>query len=101
MIPGEIFCSDEEIIINNEAETIKLLVSNSGDRPIQIGSHYHFAEVNSALLFDRALTRGFRLNIIAGTAIRFEPGQTKEVYLVPFGGNRKVYGFNEVVMGDI
>lgn len=101
MIPGEIFCSDEEIIINNEAETIKLLVSNSGDRPIQIGSHYHFAEVNSALFFDRAVARGFRLNIIAGTAIRFEPGQTKEVYLVPFGGNRKVYGFNEVVMGDI
>tara|TARA_A100000164_G_C21615055_1_gene633970 strand:- start:314 stop:619 length:306 start_codon:yes stop_codon:yes gene_type:complete len=101
MVPGEFFCLNGKIIINEALEPVKVLVSNSGDRPIQIGSHYHFAEVNSALIFDRVSARGLRLNIIAGTAVRFEPGQTKEVYLVPFGGDRKVYGFNQAVMGDI
>lgn len=101
MVPGEFFCLNGKISINEELEPVKVLVSNSGDRPIQIGSHYHFAEVNSALIFDRVSARGLRLNIIAGTAVRFEPGQTKEVYLVPFGGDRKVYGFNQAVMGDI
>ena len=80
---------------------INLSVSNSGDRPIQIGSHYHFAEVNSALLFDRVRARGLRLNVASGTAVRFEPGQTKEVNLVPYRGNKRVFGFNGHVMGDI
>lgn len=101
MIPGQIFCIDGEIRLNDDRPSISVTVSNSGDRPVQIGSHYHFAEANSALVFDRVLTRGFRLNIAAGTAIRFEPGQTKDVNLVPFGGRRKIYGFNQDVMGDL
>ena len=101
MIPGEIICQAEDIEINKDSESIFLTVSNSGDRPIQIGSHYHFAEANTALLFNRESSRGFRLNIAAGTAVRFEPGQTKDVELVPFSGNRRVYGFNQKVMGKL
>ena len=101
MIPGEIFCKDEEVVINEGLKQINLSVSNSGDRPIQIGSHYHFAEVNSALLFDRVRARGLRLNVASGTAVRFEPGQTKEVNLVPYRGNKRVFGFNGHVMGGI
>ena len=101
MVPGEIFCIEGDITLNKGRKSINIAVSNSGDRPVQVGSHYHFAETNSALLFDRVLTRGLRLNIAAGTAVRFEPGQTKDVSLVPFGGFRKIYGFNQKVMGDI
>ena len=101
MIPGEIICQAEDIEINKDSKSIFLTVSNSGDRPIQIGSHYHFAEANTALLFNRESSRGFRLNIAAGTAVRFEPGQTKDVELVPFCGNRRVYGFNQKVMGKL
>ncbi|PQM61624.1 MAG: urease subunit beta [Rhodobacteraceae bacterium] len=101
MVPGEIFCIEGDITLNKGRKSINISVSNSGDRPVQVGSHYHFAETNSALLFDRVLTRGLRLNIAAGTAVRFEPGQTKDVSLVPFGGFRKIYGFNQKVMGDI
>ena len=101
MVPGEIFCIEGDITLNKDRKSINISVSNSGDRPVQVGSHYHFAETNSALLFDRVLTRGLRLNIAAGTAVRFEPGQTKDVSLVPFGGFRKIYGFNQKVMGDI
>lgn len=101
MVPGEIFCIEGDITLNKGRKSINISVSNSGDRPVQVGSHYHFAETNSALLFDRVLTRGLRLNIAAGTAVRFEPGQTKDVSLVPFGGFRKIYGFNRKVMGDI
>jgi urease subunit beta len=101
MIPGEIICQAEDIEINKDSKSIFLTVSNSGDRPIQIGSHYHFAEANTALLFNRESSRGFRLNIAAGTAVRFEPGQTKDVELVPFSGNRRVYGFNQKVMGKL
>ena len=101
MVPGEIFCDDGHIKINEEQTTISVSVANSGDRPIQVGSHYHFAETNLALLFDRVRARGFRLNIAAGTAVRFEPGQTKDISLVPFGGYRKIFGFNQKVMGDL
>ena len=101
MVPGETFCIEGDITLNKGRKSINISVSNSGDRPVQVGSHYHFAETNSALLFDRVLTRGLRLNIAAGTAVRFEPGQTKDVSLVPFGGLRKIYGFNQKVMGDI
>ena len=101
MVPGEIFCIEGDITLNKGRKSINISVSNSGDRPVQVGSHYHFAETNSALLFDRVLTRGLRLNIAAGTAVRFEPGQTKDVSLVPFGGFRKIYGFNRKVMGGI
>ena len=99
MIPGEIICAEGELNLNANRNSITIIVSNSGDRPIQVGSHYHFAESNSALLFDRILARGFRLNIAAGTAVRFEPGQSKEVNLVAFGGKREIYGFNQDVMG--
>lgn len=101
MIPGEIFPADGVITLNNGAETITLTVSNTGDRPVQVGSHYHFGEVNPALEFDRNAARGWRLNIAAGTAVRFEPGQTREVHLVPYGGARKVFGFNQQVMGGL
>ena len=101
MVPGEIFCDHGQIKINNEQTSISVSVANSGDRPVQVGSHYHFAETNAALLFDRVRARGFRLNIAAGTAVRFEPGQTKDVSLVPFGGSRKIFGFNQKVMGDL
>lgn len=101
MIPGEIFPQNGDIILNEGAEMLTLAVSNSGDRPIQVGSHYHFAETNVALDFDRKAAHGMRLDIAAGTAVRFEPGQTRDVTLVPFGGNRKVYGFNQKVMGEL
>ena len=101
MIPGEIFCVNGHIKINDDRTSIIVSVANSGDRPVQVGSHYHFAETNAALLFDRVRARGFRLDIAAGTAVRFEPGQTKDVSLVPFGGSRKIFGFNQKVMGDL
>lgn len=101
MIPGELFVEDGEIEINAGRETVKVMVSNSGDRPIQVGSHYHFFEANPALLFDRAKTRGFRLNIAAGTAVRFEPGQGREVELVKYAGEQKVYGFRGEIQGEL
>ena len=101
MVPGEFFCLDGDIILNKNQKSVRLVVSNSGDRPVQIGSHYHFAEANSALIFDRVIARGLRLNIAAGTAVRFEPGQSKEISLVPCRGNKKVYGFNQAIMGAI
>ncbi len=101
MIPGEIITADGEIEINAGRTTVKINVANSGDRPIQVGSHYHFFETNPALIFDRKKTRGFRLNIAAGTAVRFEPGQNREVELVAYAGERKVYGFNGEIMGQL
>ena len=101
MIPGEIIISDEELEINSGSEAIEIEVSNAGDRPIQVGSHYHFFETNDLLKFEREKSRGMRLDIISGTAIRFEPGQSKIVNLIPFNGNRKVYGFNKKIMGDL
>jgi urease subunit beta len=101
MIPGEIFPAAGEIELNAGAPTVTLSVANSGDRPVQVGSHYHFFETNSALQFDRAKARGMRLDIAAGTAVRFEPGQTREVTLVPYGGARKVFGFNQKIMGAL
>jgi urease subunit beta len=101
MIPGEIITSDGEIELNAGRETIKLQVANTGDRPIQVGSHFHFFEVNTALNFDREQARGMRLDIPAGTAVRFEPGDEKEVILVPLVGSRQVYGFNGKVNGNL
>jgi len=101
MIPGEIFPASGEGVLNEDRPTISLKVANTGDRPIQVGSHYHFAETNAALDFDRKAARGYRLDIPAGTAVRFEPGQTREVGLVPYGGARMIYGFNQAVMGAL
>ncbi|TYC52618.1 urease subunit beta [Rhodobacterales bacterium] len=101
MIPGELFPADGEIELNAGLETLTLDVSNTGDRPIQVGSHYHFAETNEGLSFDRDKARGMRLDIPAGTAVRFEPGQTRSVTLVPYAGDRTVYGFNQKVMGAL
>ena len=101
MIPGEFFVADGDIELNVGRATLSLAVSNTGDRPIQVGSHYHFAETNEALAFDRAAARGFRLNIAAGTAVRFEPGQSRTVELVALDGEREVYGFNGQVMGAL
>ena len=101
MIPGEILTAQGEIEINAGRETVTVQVANTGDRPIQVGSHYHFFETNPALQFDRAAARGFRLNIPAGTAVRFEPGQSREVELVAYAGGREVYGFNAQVMGRL
>jgi urease subunit beta len=101
MIPGEIITRDGEITLNADREAITLEVANTGDRPIQVGSHYHFFETNEALRFDRAKARGCRLDIPAGTAVRFEPGQTRAVQLVPFAGRRAIYGFNAGVMGPL
>jgi urease subunit beta len=101
MIPGEILPADGEITLNEGAEQISLVVANTGDRPVQVGSHYHFAETNPALDFDRTAARGMRLDIAAGTAVRFEPGQQREVTLVPLSGNRVVYGFNQQIMGAL
>ena len=101
MIPGEYFIDDGDIALNEGRKTIKIKVANTGDRPIQVGSHYHFYETNSALQFDREASKGFRLNIAAGTAVRFEPGQSREVELVAYAGERKVYGFNSKVMGPL
>ncbi|APU28806.1 urease subunit beta [Pseudomonas chengduensis] len=101
MIPGEYQIADGEIELNAGRRTLTLSVANSGDRPIQVGSHYHFFETNDALLFDRAAARGMRLNIPAGTAVRFEPGQSREVELVDLAGARRVFGFAGRVMGDL
>lgn len=101
MIPGEIIARDGEIELNSGRETITIDVSNTGDRPVQIGSHFHFYEVNTALSFEREATKGMRLNIPAGTAVRFEPGDTKQVELVAFAGSREVYGFNNLVDGSL
>ena len=101
MIPGEIFPASGDIELNAGRSSIRLLVGNSGDRPIQVGSHYHFYETNPALQFDRELSRGFRLDIPAGTAVRFEPGQAREVTLVELAGKREVYGFQQKIMGSL
>ncbi|MCA0424566.1 MAG: urease subunit beta [Proteobacteria bacterium] len=101
MIPGEIITAKGDITLNAGAKAIELKVANTGDRPIQVGSHYHFFETNPALAFDRDAARGMRLDIAAGTAVRFEPGQSRNVRLVPFGGKRKVYGFRADVMGKL
>jgi urease beta subunit len=101
MIPGELIPAQGEIVINEGRETLSVRVINSGDRPVQVGSHYHFAESNPALEFDRAAARGFRLNIPAGTAVRFEPGQERSVELVALAGARRVFGFRGDVMGDL
>jgi urease subunit beta len=101
MIPGEILPAAGEIILNKDRAAISLMVANTGDRPIQVGSHYHFAETNSALAFDRQAALGYRLDIPAGTAVRFEPGQSREVSLIPYQGGRLIYGFNQRVMGPV
>lgn len=101
MIPGEVITADGEIELNAGRATITLEVANSGDRPIQVGSHYHFFETNPALSFDRDKARGFRLDIPAGTAVRFEPGQSRTVALVELAGDRKIFGFRQEVMGDL
>ncbi len=101
MIPGEVIPREGSIELNAGRETIEIDVANTGDRPIQVGSHYHFFETNPALSFDRERTRGFRLDIAAGTAVRFEPGQSRTVVLVALSGDRKVFGFRQAVMGDL
>ncbi len=101
MIPGEYFVKDGDIELNKGRNSVTLTVSNSGDRPIQVGSHYHFFETNPALKFDRKQARGMRLDIAAGTAVRFEPGQTREVKLVALSGTRTVYGFRQEIMGKL
>src|SRR5690349_1223897 len=101
MIPGELLIDEGEHLLNVGRRTTTLVVENSGDRPVQVGSHYHFAETNPALRFDRAAALGMRLNIASGTAVRFEPGQERDVDLVPFGGGRTVYGFRQDVMGPL
>ena len=101
MMPGEVITKDGEITLNAGRDAITLEVANTGDRPVQVGSHYHFFETNEALKFEREKTRGFRLDIPAGTAVRFEPGQTREVQLVPIAGARAIFGFNGLVMGPL
>jgi len=101
MIPGEILTGEGEIELNAGAKTVTLTVANTGDRPVQVGSHYHFFETNEALDFDREKAKGMRLDIAAGTAVRFEPGQSRDVTLVPLSGKREVYGFNQKVMGKL
>jgi urease subunit beta len=101
MTPGEIFPAPGEIVLNEHRADITLTVANTGDRPIQVGSHYHFAETNAALAFDRKAALGYRLDIPAGTAVRFEPGLSREVRLIPYAGDRLVYGFNQTVMGAL
>lgn len=101
MIPGEIIVADGTITLNEGVEAITLKVANTGDRPVQVGSHYHFYEANSGLEFDREAAKGMRLDIAAGTAVRFEPGQARDVTLVPLAGDRKVFGFNQKVMGAV
>ncbi len=101
MIPGEIIVAEGDIVLNEGRETVTLAVANTGDRPVQIGSHYHFFETNEALDFDRNETLGYRLDIPAGTAVRFEPGQTRDVTLVPYAGNRVVRGFNAKIQGKL
>jgi urease subunit beta len=101
MVPGQIFAVSGEIVLNKDRSAISLTVANTGDRPVQVGSHYHFAETNPALSFDRQAALGRRLDIPAGTAVRFEPGQSREVSLIPYAGERVVYGFNQAVMGPL
>lgn len=101
MIAGEIIAAEGDIELNHGRATVTITVANTGDRPIQVGSHYHFYETNQALRFERELTRGFRLNIPAGTAVRFEPGQTRTVELVAYAGQRQVYGFQGKIMGSL
>ena len=101
MKPGEVITKNEKIDLNKDSKVTKIKISNSGDRPVQVGSHYHFFETNEHLVFDRELSYGKRLNIPSGTAVRFEPGQTKDVELIPVVGNRKIYGFNKKVMGEL
>jgi urease subunit beta len=101
MIPGEVFPAASDITLNAGAVQTTLMVANTGDRPVQVGSHYHFAETNAGLSFDRDAARGKRLDIAAGTAVRFEPGQTREVRLVPLAGDRTVFGFNQKIMGPL
>ena len=101
MIPGEIITKEGVLTLNEGRESTTLMIANTGDRPVQVGSHYHFAETNSALDFDRAAARGMRLDIAAGTAVRFEPGQRREVNLIPISGKREIYGFNQEVMGSL
>ena len=101
MIPGEIFHGKGDIELNTDRKTVRVTVANTGDRPIQVGSHFHFHETNKALDFDREAAKGFRLNIPAGTAVRFEPGQRREVELVEYAGTREIYGFNGKVMGKL
>lgn len=101
MIPGEIFPADGMLTLNADAVSTTMMVANTGDRPIQVGSHYHFGEANPALDFDRDVARGMRLDIAAGTAVRFEPGQRREVQLVPISGDRRIFGFNQKIMGDL
>ena len=101
MIPGELFPMEGVLTLNAGAKAIILMVANTGDRPVQVGSHYHFAETNPALEFDRAAARGCRLDIASGTAVRFEPGQRREVQLIPIGGARRIFGFNGHVMGEL
>ena len=101
MIPGEVITADGSIALTAGRETLTLTVANTGDRPVQVGSHYHFAETNPTLDFDRAAARGMRLDIAAGTAVRFEPGSTREVTLIPYAGSRIVVGFNQAVMGPL
>lgn len=101
MIPGELFPAEGTITLNSDSPAITMIVANTGDRPVQVGSHYHFAESNPALDFDRDVARGMRLDIAAGTAVRFEPGQRREVQLIPISGARRIFGFNQLVMGDL
>jgi urease subunit beta len=101
MIPGQVIAADGEVVLNAGQTSITLEVANTGDRPIQVGSHYHFSEVNPALDFDRVAALGMRLDIAAGTAMRFEPGQARSVILIPFGGDRRVFGFRQAVMGAL
>ncbi|MCP3395090.1 urease subunit beta [Bradyrhizobium sp. CCGB12] len=101
MIPGEVISNDGDIVLNGDRTGLSIAVANTGDRPVQVGSHYHFAEVNTALVFDRSAARGCRLDIPAGTAVRFEPGQSREVSLIPFAGARRIYGFSGGVMGPL
>ena len=101
MKPGEIITTDSQITLNKDRDFITIKVANTGDRPIQVGSHYHFAETNNFLDFDREITKGMRLDIPSGTAVRFEPGQFKDVDLIPFSGDRKIFGFNKKIMGKL
>ena len=101
MQPGEIITTDNQITLNKDRDFITIKVANTGDRPIQVGSHYHFAETNNSLDFDREITKGMRLDIPSGTAVRFEPGQIKDVDLIPFSGDRKIFGFNKKIMGKL
>ena len=101
MKPGEIITTDSQITLNKDRDFITIKVANTGDRPIQVGSHYHFAETNIALDFDRKISKGMRLDIPSGTAVRFEPGQIKNVDLIPFSGERKIFGFNKKIMGKL